>query len=72
LNGGENKMNLNKINLKQEHSENLKDYYRHVKTCTLCKKEYGTDRKREINSNTCPICVWNLREKNSMLEVNER
>lgn len=40
---------------------NLKNYYKKVYTCILCRKRYGSDYVRE--NNVCPICEIKMREK---------
>ena len=42
----------------------LKDYYKFVKVCKLCKKEYGLDKNKEKRGkDICPICLVKLRKK---------
>jgi len=53
-----------------EHRENLNKYYRFVKNCKLCKREYGLDSKLEKKGDgICPICMHKfLRKTNKRRE----
>jgi rRNA maturation endonuclease Nob1 len=37
----------------------LLNYYKHVKICSICRKEYGIDRPKRDNG-ICPICMKKL------------
>jgi len=44
------------------HRLNLKEYYKHVKICSGCGLEYGSDADDEVSSN-CLICRWKLQTR---------
>jgi len=42
--------------IRQENTQNLKEFYEKVYTCTKCKIEYGSDLKKEKVPYLCPMC----------------
>lgn len=43
--------------------KDLKKYYKEVKVCILCKKEYGNDYGKSENK-ICPECLIKLQKEN--------
>jgi rRNA maturation endonuclease Nob1 len=39
----------------------LEKYYKFIKICVLCKKEYGVDKKYKKDNKLCPICAYKMR-----------
>ena len=50
---------------KKESRENLLQYYKEIRKCTICKKEYGYDPKGKNNreERICPICFYRLHQE---------
>jgi len=42
--------------MSNNHRTNLKEYYKFVRTCSHCKKQYGSDFKKEEYLNICSKC----------------
>ena len=40
----------------KHHRTNLKKYFKHVKVCCSCGKEYGSDCVNELEDKICPCC----------------
>jgi rRNA maturation endonuclease Nob1 len=58
------------MNLEKEHRENLKDYYKFVRICKTCRKEYGSDSKAPKGD--CPICEMKLQSKGSAFDKSKK
>jgi rRNA maturation endonuclease Nob1 len=43
-----------------ENRENLKEHYKFVRKCILCKKPYGSDKRKEHQHKICPRCAYEL------------
>lgn len=41
--------------IKIKNRTNLEKYFKQVRVCKICKREYGLDDKDDYN-NVCPVC----------------
>ena len=39
---------------------NLSGFYKEIKVCRTCKKEYGSDLEKKNAKNICPMCQTHL------------
>ena len=50
-----------------ERRTNLKEAYKFVRTCRVCKKPYGSDFEKEDQDSSCPECIAKANSSNGSI-----